>query len=140
MSQTLLTKETWTKYTPLTLLSQQTRTDLFVIKSLEHRKNLKTGHVPYLVLELIKHVTKSQINLERQSLSVYSIFLSNVCIILSTSSFRQYKNTYNLYIQGKMFLHNCKFTGKYAFDKKYCKKADKILYLPTEKIITNSGK
>jgi len=39
-----------------------------VIKSLEHLKNLKTGHVPHLGLELTMHVIKSQIYLVRQFL------------------------------------------------------------------------
>jgi hypothetical protein len=39
-----------------------------VIKSLEHLKNVKTGRVPYLGLELTMHVIESQIHLVRQSL------------------------------------------------------------------------
>jgi hypothetical protein len=37
-------------------------------KSLEHLKNLKTGLVPYLGLELTVYVIKSQIHLVSQSL------------------------------------------------------------------------
>jgi hypothetical protein len=36
---------------------------------MEHLKNLKTRCVHYLCLELAMHVIKSQIHLERQSLS-----------------------------------------------------------------------
>jgi hypothetical protein len=39
-----------------------------VIKSFEQLKNLKTGRVPYLGLELTIHIIKSQIHLVRQSL------------------------------------------------------------------------
>jgi hypothetical protein len=40
----------------------------YVIKSLEHQKNLKTGRILYLGLELAMHVLKSQIHLHvRQS-------------------------------------------------------------------------
>ncbi len=38
-----------------------------VIKSLEHLKNLKTGRVLYLGLELTTHVLKSQIHLSWDS-------------------------------------------------------------------------
>jgi hypothetical protein len=60
MSQTLLTKETWTKYMPLTLLSQRklaltARNTLCVIKSLEQLKNLKNGLVSYLSLAYTCH-------------------------------------------------------------------------------------
>ncbi len=39
-----------------------------IIKSLKHQKNLKTGRLPNLGLELTMHVIKSQIHLVRQSL------------------------------------------------------------------------
>jgi hypothetical protein len=54
-------KETWTKYTPLTLLSQ-------CKLALTATKKIKTGRVPYLGLEVTMHVIKSQIHLVRQSL------------------------------------------------------------------------
>jgi hypothetical protein len=63
MSHTLLTKksmETWTKYTPVTLLTKPTQTrnnskkyTFCVTKSLKHLKEIKTGRVPYLGIELI---------------------------------------------------------------------------------------
>jgi hypothetical protein len=58
----------------LTLISKRklaliAKNTLFVIiKSLEHQKNVTTGRVPYLGLELTMHVLKSQIHLARQSL------------------------------------------------------------------------
>jgi hypothetical protein len=51
-------------YTPLTILGQRKlaltgrNTSFCVIKSLKHLKNLKTGRVPYLGLELTMHVLK----------------------------------------------------------------------------------
>jgi hypothetical protein len=81
MSQTLRTnksKETWTKYNPLTLLSQRklaffnreeyTSCVLKLKKSLDHQKNLKAACFPYLGLELTMHVIKNQIHPVRQSL------------------------------------------------------------------------
>ncbi len=41
--------------------------NFYVMKSLDHLKNLKTGRIPYLGLELTMHVLKSQIRLLRQS-------------------------------------------------------------------------
>jgi hypothetical protein len=35
----------------------------YIVKSLEHQKNLKTGRVPYLSLEMNMHVIKSQTHL-----------------------------------------------------------------------------
>jgi hypothetical protein len=63
-------RKTWTKYTPLTLLSQQRKlkwNTFCVIKSLEHLKNLKNGPGPYLILKPTVNVIKSQIHLLRRS-------------------------------------------------------------------------
>ena len=68
-------KETWTKHYNATNIIKPTQTRItsekytfWVIKSLEHLKNLITGRVPYLDLELTMHVLKSQTLLVRQSL------------------------------------------------------------------------
>jgi hypothetical protein len=55
---------------PLTLLSQPNREKytFCILKSLEHLKNLKTGHVPCLGLELTMHDIKNHIHFVRQSL------------------------------------------------------------------------
>ncbi len=50
-------KETWVKYTPLTLLYT-----FSVIKSLKHLKNFKTGHMLYLGLGLTMHVLRGKNN------------------------------------------------------------------------------
>ncbi len=62
-------KETWTKYTLLTLLSQRCAKYTFCVKkTVEDRKNVKTGLIPYSGLELTKHVIKSLIHLVGQLL------------------------------------------------------------------------
>jgi hypothetical protein len=55
-------KETWTKYTLLTLLSQRCAKFTFcVIKSVEELKKIKTALIPYSGLELTKDVIKSSV-------------------------------------------------------------------------------
>jgi hypothetical protein len=67
---TIVRKESWIKYTPLTLLSQgHLPREIYtfcVIKPLEPLQNLKISHVPYLGQELTMHVLISQIYLVRQ--------------------------------------------------------------------------
>jgi hypothetical protein len=57
-----------TPFKPTQIRTNREKYTFCVIKSLEHLKNLKTGRVPYLALELIMHVLKSQIHLFRQYL------------------------------------------------------------------------
>jgi hypothetical protein len=77
ISQTLLTNKKQGKldlvHAPNIIMSTRTSINrekytFCVVKSLEHLKDLKTGRVPYLGLELIMHIIKSQIHLVRRSL------------------------------------------------------------------------
>jgi hypothetical protein len=54
-----------------------------VIKSLEHLKNLKTGRILFIGLELTMHVLKSQIHLARQSLQS-SLRIIYICTYICT--------------------------------------------------------
>ncbi len=86
-------KETWTKYTPLTLLNHRKLAlinreicTFIVLKSLQHLTNLTKNYpFPYLGLEITRHVIKNQIHLVRQSLQHCSVFMraiENVSVLL----------------------------------------------------------
>ncbi len=66
-------------------------------KSLKHKKNLKNGPVPYLGLELIIYVIKSQIHLARQG-KIFWFFYS-VVTVLTGYSLRRISLSFLLFLQ-----------------------------------------